>query len=470
MKNFDIAVLGSGPGGYVSAIRAAQLGASVVIVENENVGGVCLNWGCIPTKTLIHSADVFSSAREAAEFGVSIDGDVTVDWPQMTKRKDKVVGTLSKGVGSLLKSNGVTVLEGTAKLVQRGMIEVADESGETQQIRAAKTIIATGGKPVWPGFLPPQSPRMMTSRGALTMDALPSSILILGGGIIGCEWACMFARLGVSVTVVEMLPSILPQQDKETARIVAQSMKKLGIDLRTNSRMNSVEDTGNGVKAAVGDDTIEADCMLVSVGRTARTDGLHPENVGLELDESGCIPVDERCATVVPGIYAIGDVTGGIQLAHRASAMGICAAENAVGKRSRHDDSLVPSCIFTTPEIGAIGLTDEQAEKRGHTVRSGKFPFQALGKALAIGETSGFCKIVADADTDQVLGVHIVGPHATDLISEAAAAMTLEITAEELGRVIHPHPTLSESIMESAHAVHGACIHAPPPRSNRKRS
>lgn len=467
MKSFDIAVLGSGPGGYVGAIRAAQLGASVVVIENENIGGVCLNWGCIPTKTLIHSADVYSSAREAADFGVSISGEITVDWPTMTKRKDTVVGTLCKGVGSLLKSNGVPVIKGTAGFVNRGTLEVTDESGATQQIRAAKTIVATGGKPVWPGFLPPQSPRLMTSRGALTMAALPSSLLVLGGGIIGCEWACMFARLGVSVTVVEMLPSILPQQDKETARIVAQSMKKLGIDLRTSSRMDSVEDTGKGINAAVGDDTIEADCMLVSVGRTARTDGLHPENAGLELDESGCIPVDERCSTVVPGIYAIGDVTGGIQLAHRASAMGICAAENAAGERSRHDDSLVPSCIFTTPEIGAVGLTVEQAKNNGHTVRSGKFPFQALGKALAIGETGGFSKIVADAETDQVLGVHIVGPHATDLISEAAAAMKLEITAEELGRVIHPHPTLSESVMEAAHAVHGTCIHAPPLRKKR---
>lgn len=467
MKTFDIAVIGSGPGGYVCAIRAAQLGASVVVVENEDLGGVCLNWGCIPTKTLIHSADVFATARAAADFGVAISGDITPDWPAMMKRKSKVVGTLTKGVGTLLKSNGVTVMKGTAGFVNRGTLEVTDNDGGTEQIQAAKTIVATGGKPVWPGFLPEASSRLLTSRGALALDALPSSLLVLGGGIIGCEWACMFARLGVLVTVVEMLPSILPQQDAESARVVAQSMKKLGIDVRTDSRMESVQDTGNGVTATVGSETLQADCMLVSIGRTARTDGLNPQNAGVELDEFGCIPVDDRCATALPGIYAIGDVTGGIQLAHRASAMGICAAENATGGRSRHSDALVPACIFTTPEIGAVGLTAEQAKEKGHPVKTGKFPFQALGKALAIGDATGFCKVVADADTDQVLGVHLVGPHATDLISEAAAAMKLEITAAELGRVIHPHPTLGESVMEAAHAVHGTCIHVPPARRKR---
>lgn len=468
MKHYDIAVLGSGPGGYVAAIRAAQRGAHVAIVEREDLGGVCLNWGCIPTKTLIHSADVYATACNAEEFGVCISGAVEPDWPAMSKRKDTVVGKLSKGVGSLLKANGVEFLKGTAEFVDRKTLRATQAEGAATEFQAARTIVATGGQPVWPGFLPPSSPRLMTSRQALGMTALPASILILGGGIIGSEWACMFARLGVRVTVVEMLPSILPGQDAESARGVAQSMKRLGVDVRTNARMESVEDTGKGVRATVGDEALEADAMLVSVGRKPLTDGLKPENAGLELDESGAIPVDSRCATPVPGIYAIGDVTGGIQLAHRASAMGICAADNATGARGEHSDTLVPGCIFTTPEIGTVGLTQEQAEERGHTVRVGKFPFQALGKALAIGETDGFCKIVADAETDQVLGVHIVGPHATDLISEAAAGMRLEVTSEELARTIHPHPTLGEAVMEAAHAVHDECIHAPPARKSRQ--
>lgn len=462
MQTFDITIIGSGPGGYVAAVRAAQNGTKVAIVERKTLGGVCLNWGCIPTKTLIASTDVLETVNRAGEFGVHLDGEASVDWKTMMARKGKVVSTLNKGIGSLMKANGVTVFSGNARFLDRKRITVTDSEGEETVVDTKKVIIATGGQPVVPGFLP-DSERVLTSRDALSLDALPNSMLILGGGVIGCEWACMFARLGVQVTVVEMLPSLLPEQDHEVIRLLEQSMRKLGVTVLTDSRMESVQDTGKSVKTKVGEELLEADCLLVSVGRKPLTDGLDLEAAGLKTDEGGAIPVDARCATDVPGIYAIGDVTGGIHLAHRASAMGVCAADNASGHRAEHNDRLVPSCIFTAPEIGAVGLTENVAKEQGE-VRVGKFPFQALGKALAIGEKSGFCKIVADAETDQVLGVHVVGPHATDLISEAASAMSMEVTAEELGRVIHPHPTLGEALMETAHAVHDRCIHLPPPR------
>ena len=460
MTEYDVAVIGAGPGGYVAAIRAAQLGAKVALIEKESLGGVCLNRGCIPTKTLIACADVYSRVRSAAEFGVRVEGPVSFDWSEMQARKEKTVTGLRQGVATLMKSNRVDVLAGNASFLDRRRITVTGPEEKTDTIAATATIIATGSESVIPAFVP-KADNILDSWAALSCPKLPESIIILGGGVIGCEFACLYARLGLEVTIVEMLPEILPTQDREAARVVRTQMKKLGVTVLTDARMTDIVCRRNTVAAKAGDATVKAKAMLVCVGRRPVTQGLNLDAAGLQTDEMGLIPVNEKCRTKAPGIYAVGDVTGMIQLAHRASAMGICAANNAAGRADTHSDCLVPSCIFTSPEIGAVGLTQEQAEEDGMDVRIGKFPFAALGKAQAVQETAGFCKIIADADTDQVLGVHIVGPHATDIVAEAAAAMTLEITAAELARTIHAHPTLAEAVMEAAHAVHGQCIHMP---------
>jgi len=466
MKTYDVTVIGAGPGGYVAAIRAAQRGASVALIEREHLGGTCLNWGCIPTKTLIGCADVFSQIKHAATFGVSIDGNVAADWDAMMGRKNKVVSTLRQGIGTLTKSNDVDVIQGEASFKNRKHIIIKAADGTRTEIETGSVIIATGGDAAVPGFIP-ESDLVFTSREILDIEALPESIVILGGGVIGCEFACLFARLGVTVTIVELLPGILPGQDDDVVRTATNELKKLGIKVLTKSKMTDIKADEGEIVATVGDKQITAECMLVCVGRRAVTSGLNLAAAGVRTDDYGCIPVNTKCRTNVAGIYAIGDVTGGIQLAHRASAMGICAANAATGADVSYTDTLVPGCIFTSPEIGAVGLTEQAAKEQGIDVKVGKFPFAALGKAMALGETSGFCKIVTDAETDQVLGVHMVGPHATDLIAEAATAMKLEVTAEELASTIHAHPTLAEATMEAAHAVHDACIHLPRPRKRR---
>jgi len=466
MAKYDVAVIGAGPGGYVAAIRAAQLDGKVAVIEKELLGGVCLNWGCIPTKTLLACADAFSQVKEAGRFGVKVEGEVSCDWEAMLERKRQTVEGLRNGIEALLKSNGVDVIRGTASFVDRKTLKVAGAEKSPRKIEAGAIIVATGGETVVPGFVP-RHDNILTSKSALDNPELPESVIVLGGGIIGCEFACLYERLGVEVTVVEMLPQILPNQDKDVARTVATAMKKRGIKVMTNSRMTDIAAKGKGVSAKVGDAEIAARAMLVCVGRRPVTDGLNLAAAGLKTDEQGLLPVNEKCRTKAPSIYAIGDASGMLQLAHRASAMGVCAASNAMGQPDTYRDDLVPSCIFTAPEIGAVGRTEADLREAGVDVKVGKFPFAALGKAHAIQETGGFCKVVADAETDQVLGVQIVGPHATDLIAEAATAMHLETTAAELARAIHAHPTLAEAVMEAAHAVHDQCIHLPRPRRKR---
>lgn len=466
MPEYDVVVIGGGPGGYVGAIRAAQRGARTAVVEKEFLGGTCLNWGCIPTKTLIASSDVLAACREAESFGVRVQGTVEPDWGAMMKRKDKIVGTLRKGIGGLLKSNGVEVYQGTGSFVDRHTVQVRPEAGgDPVALTTKATIIASGSDSVKPGFIP-EAANIIYSREALAADSLPETMLVLGGGVIGCEFACLYARLGVKVTVVEMLPEIMPMADADAVGVVRKAMAKDGITIRTSSRMSDIESDGKRVTARVGDETLVADQLLVCIGRRAVSEGMNLPAIGLLPNEAGRIDIDDRCRTRVPGVYAIGDVASLVQLAHYASAQGICAANNATGLEDRFDGHLVPSCIFTSPEIGAVGLTEAEARDQGIEVKVGTFPFAALGKAMAIHETEGFVKLVTDAGTDQVIGAHIVGPHATDLIAEVATAMALEVTAVELGKAIHAHPTLAESVMEAAHAVHDECIHLP--RSRRK--
>ena len=464
MQEFDVLVIGGGPGGYVAAIRAAKNGAKTALVERKEFGGTCLNIGCIPTKTLIAGVDVYHKARHAMEFGVKISGEVSPDWEAMLARKDSVIKTLRGGIGSLLKAAGVTVFKGHGAFTGRKTVKVVDgEGGEVEEITANKIIIASGSETLVPGFIP-KGKRVITSTELLSIPEIPKSLLILGGGVIGCEFACLFAELGTKVTIVEMLDSIMPNIDRETSRVVAAQMQKMGIEIMNRKPLGDLKADDKGVSGKVGDLTVSADYLLVSIGRKPALEGMNLAASGVKTNERGWIPVDSSCRTNVPGIFAIGDATGSWQLAHAASAMGVVAADVACGKKNAFDGSLVPGCIFTSPEIGSVGKSQEQCDKEGIETRVGKFPFAALGKAMAINETVGFCKIIADAKTDQILGVHIVGPHATDLIAEACPALHLEITAKELGKAIHAHPTLGEAMMEAAHAVHGESAHIPSKR------
>ncbi len=464
MQEFDVLVIGGGPGGYVAAIRAAKNGAKTALVERKEFGGTCLNIGCIPTKTLIAGVDVYHKARHAMEFGVKISGEISPDWEAMLARKDSVIKTLRGGIGSLLKAAGVTVFKGHGAFTGRKTVKVVDgEGGEVEEITANKIIIASGSETLVPGFIP-KGKRVITSTELLSIPEIPKSLLILGGGVIGCEFACLFAELGTKVTIVEMLDSIMPNIDRETSRVVAAQMQKMGIEIMNGKPLGDLKADDKGVSGKVGDLTVSADYLLVSIGRKPALEGMNLAASGVKTNERGWIPVDSSCRTNVPGIFAIGDATGSWQLAHAASAMGVVAADVACGKKNAFDGSLVPGCIFTSPEIGSVGKSQEQCDKEGIETRVGKFPFAALGKAMAINETVGFCKIIADAKTDQILGVHIVGPHATDLIAEACPALHLEITAKELGKAIHAHPTLGEAMMEAAHAVHGESAHIPSKR------
>jgi dihydrolipoamide dehydrogenase len=459
METFDVVVIGAGPGGYPAAIRAAQLGASVAIVEREQFGGTCLNWGCIPTKALIAGADALEQIKHAAAFGISVK-EIKVDYKAMVAHKNKVVTTLQGGVKQLLAGNGIKLFTAAASFKDRNTLTLSD--GTT--IGAKKFIVATGSTSAVPGFLP-KSPRVIESRGFLDLDKLPASMIVLGGGFIGCELACMAARLGVKVTVVELLEDVLLLLDPDIRREVRAHMEKeLGMRILTGKALDKIVATEKGVQGNVGDEVIKADMLLCAIGRRPVTDGLGLTNVGIETSKRGYIETDDYCRTKVANIFAIGDVTGKIQLAHYATAQALVAAENAVGPKTHKHNTLVPNVIFTAPEVGTVGLTEEEAKKLNRTVKVGKFRFAGLGKAMAAAETGGFVKWLVDPNTDQLLGAAVVGAHATELISEAATAIQAELTATELGRTIHAHPTFSESWMEAAHAVHGDAIHGAPKR------
>ena len=457
-----LTIIGSGPGGYVAAIRAAQRGARVTVVEEAEVGGTCLNWGCIPTKTLIASTDALELARSVADYGVELSGDISYNLQKIRDRRDKVVGTQIKGIRALFKSWGVDLVPGRGSLISEEVVRSVRKDGTTQDIRSDRIIIATGSRPADIPGLPFDGNSILSSNDAVLMQEVPPSILIIGAGVIGCEFAFLYRSLGSSVTMVEMLPRALSAEDEDISALIEKELKKAKIKLITGARIENMTRTSEGVTAVLSNgQEVQAAKALVSIGRALNTEGLRLEDAGLAAGKRGEVPVNARMETAVPGIYAIGDVTGIMMLAHVASRQGIVAAENALGGDVRMDYAAVPAGIFTRPEIGSVGLREHQAREKGIKITTGTFPYRALGKAHAMGEIAGVVKIIADAGTDKVLGVHICGAHASDIVHEGALAITMGATAKQLGAMIHAHPTLAEGIMEAAEAVHRNAIHLP---------
>jgi len=459
MNTFDVIVIGAGPGGYPAAIRAAQLGKRVAIIEKERFGGTCLNWGCIPTKALIASSERYLHAKGGASLGVIVQG-LSFDYAKMVARKNEIVSRLNAGVEGLLKAAGVSIFRGTARFEDSRRVSVVAPDGAVSWLSAPAIIVATGSVSAMPGFLPPH-PRVVESRAFLDRSTLPASLLVLGGGVIGCEFACMAAALGVPVTIIEMLDDILMVLDTDVRRVLRRRMETMGITLLTGAPLTGITATDRGVSGTFKEQTVSGDLLLVAVGRKPDLADLELSRAGVQVDARGQIPVDAHCRTAVASVFAVGDITAGsIQLAHAATAQGIVAAENAAGLRTGVE-TICPSCIFTLPEVGLVGLSEAQAKGAGRAILTGVFPFAALGKAMAAGETEGFVKWIADPVTDQLLGAQAVGAHATELIAEAATAIRNQLTVEELGRTIQCHPTFAEAWLEAAHAVHGACIHLP---------
>lgn len=456
-----IVVIGGGPGGYVAAIRAAQLGAETHLVEKENLGGTCLNVGCIPTKALLHTAEIYHAVRCGAALGLK--GEITLDWTALMKRKASVVRRLVGGVAGLLKANGVTVHKGTGELVAAGKVKVHGASEE--ELTADAIILASGSIPVKLKFPGSDLPGVIDSTGALSLNNPPKSMVIVGGGVIGVEFAALYAALGAKVTVVELLPEIMPGIDVEIAAALKKTLAKQGVSFLNGAKLESISGKEGDLSAKVllGEQAqeIKAEIVLVAVGRRAFTDGAGLEAAGVKL-ERGKVIVDEHYRTNLPEVYAIGDCNGITMLAHAASHQGIAAAEHAMGKTSSHGAPMVPACIYTSPEIAAVGLTEDKAKEQGIAYKLGMFPLAGNGKSMIEEGEAGFVKILAGAKYGEILGVHMFGPHVTEMIGEATLALRLEAMVDELVSTIHAHPTVAESIGEAALAVNGEAIHWPP--------
>ncbi len=457
MERYDVVIIGGGPGGYVAAIRAAQLGLRAAVVEKDRVGGLCLNWGCIPSKALIHNARLVDAMRRGEEFGIFAD-NLRFDLGVAVDRSRQVVEKMVSGVEFLLERNKVTLLRGEAKLTAAGRVGV-----DGAEVGAANVIVATGAKARHVPALPVDGDLVITSHEALLLRDLPQSIAIVGGGAIGMEFAYVYSAYGAEVTVIEMLPHLLPQEDEEVSKQLERAMKKRGVKFLTNARVESLERAEGGailrVTTQKGDDTVRAAKVLVAVGMEAATEGLGLEALGVELDR-GFVRTDGRAATNVSGVYAIGDVSGPPLLAHVAQAEGVVAAERIAGlEPALLSPEDMPRATYCEPQVASIGLTEAQARERGYDVKVGKFPFSGNGKALAEGLTDGMAKIVADAKYGEVLGLHIIGEGATELLGEATMARVLESTTGALGAAVHAHPTLSEVIKEAALAADGEAIH-----------
>ena len=466
-EQFDVTIIGSGPGGYVAAVRGAQMGLKVALIEKEKgerLGGTCGLRGCIPTKALLNAAHLYQKAGHFEDFGLKVEG-LSYDFEKVQKYKSDVVAKNSAGVSYLMKKNKVTVFNGFGKITGKGKVEVAYEGGKKETIDTKNIIIATGSvvRPI-PGF-ETDGKQVVNSDHILELENVPKSMVVIGSGAVGVEFASVYARFGCDTTVVELMPRIVPVEDEEVSKQLERSFKKQGIKCMTGAKLDTMKKSKNSVKVSGKDSkgktvALEAEMVLVAIGRMPYLENLGLENTKVKVNEKGVVEVNEFYETAEPNIFAIGDVVATPWLAHLASKEGILVVEKLAGKKVEPINMrLVPNCTYCDPEVASVGLTEAKAKEEGYDVKVGKFPFSASGKARILGETDGFIKIVAEKKYDEVLGVHIIGPHATELLAEACVAMALETTADELGRTIHAHPTVSESMMEAAEGVHDLTIH-----------
>ena len=472
-ENFDVVVIGAGPGGYVAAIRAAQLKQKVAIVDKQWLGGVCLNVGCIPSKSLLKNAEVAHTLLERGkDFGFSFD-NLKLDFGAAFKRSRQVSDRLVKGVGFLMKKNNIAVFMGEARLTRPTTVTVKDKDGtpapaggarETTELTAKNIIVATGASAAVPGAWKVDGEKVVTYLEAIMQEKLPKSVIVIGSGAIGVEFSTVWRSYGVDVTIVEMLPRLVPLEDEEVSKELKKEFEKRGIQCLVNHKVESVEATANGVKVKVASEgketTLEADQALVAIGFRPNSQGLGLEDVGVKISDRGFVEINEKMQTSIPNIYAIGDVTGKLMLAHVGSAMGIVAAENIAGAETvTLDYEMMPRATFSNPQVASFGLTEAQAKERGYNIKVGRFPFQPNGKALGLGDYAGFVKIVVDEKYGEILGAHMIGPEVTELLPELTLAHMMELTPHEIARNVHAHPTLSEVLMEAAHGAEGTPIH-----------
>jgi dihydrolipoamide dehydrogenase len=463
MNEYDVIVVGAGPGGYVCAIRASQNGLKTAIVDKEWLGGVCLNVGCIPSKALLKNAELAHTLRErAAEFGISFE-NLKLDYGEAVRRSRQVSDRLTKGVAFLMKKNAIDVYMGAAKLASASQVDVTDSEGAIQSLKAKNIVIATGASSFTPPAWNLDGKKVVSYQEAILQESLPQSVVIIGAGAIGVEFSTIWSSYGTKVTLVEMLPQVLPLADEEVSKELSKAYRKRGIDVLTSHKVESVEVTDIGVKVTVfseeGQKVIEAEQALVAIGFKPNSANLGLQEAGVKLDVKGNIEVDERMATNIPGVWAIGDVTGKLLLAHVASTQGILCADAMAGKAVEPINyQMVPSATFSNPQVANFGMTETQAKAAGYEVKVGRFPFSANGKALGLGESSGFAKIISDAKYGEILGAHIIGPEASELLPELTLAQRMEMTAHEIAKNIHTHPTLSEVLMEAAEGVDGKSI------------
>ncbi len=464
MSEYDVIVVGAGPGGYVCAIRAAQLGKKTAIIDKEWLGGVCLNIGCVPSKSLLRNAEIAHTLQERGkEFGFKIEG-LTLDYGAAVKRSRQVSNRLTKGVGFLMKKNKIDVHMGEARFTGANGLEVTAEDGTTQQLQAKDIVLATGAHPMMIPGIEPDGTRVLTYREAILQEDLPKSVVIIGAGAVGLEFATIWNAYGVEVTLIEMLPRIAPLEDEDVSKELTKAYNKRGIKTLVGTRVESVEVLKTKVKVRLtgegGEETLDAEQALLATGFMPNTDGIGLDSAGVTLDDHGFPVIDDRMGTNVPGIWAIGDVTGKLMLAHVASAMGLVCAENIAGVETVVlDYEMMPRATYCQPQTASFGLTEAQAKERGYDLKVGSFPFQANGKALGLGDYAGWVKLVTDSKYGEILGAHMIGPEVTELLPELTLAQMMELTPAEIARNVHAHPTLSEVLMEAAHDAEGHAVH-----------
>ncbi|MDA3890906.1 MAG: dihydrolipoyl dehydrogenase [Salinivirgaceae bacterium] len=461
--DFDVLVIGSGPGGYVAAIRASQLGLKTGVVEKSELGGICLNWGCIPTKSLLKSAQVYDSMTHAADYGIAVEGTIKPDFAKMVERSRGVADGMSKGIQFLFKKNKIETISGFGKLKAKNTVEVTDADGKKKDLTAKHIILATGARSKELPNLPQDGEKIIGYRKALTLEKQPESMIVVGSGAIGSEFAYFYSTIGTKVTLVEFLPEIVPNEDVEVSKQLGRSFKKAKINVMVGSSVEKVDTSGKKCKVTIktkkGEEIHEADIVLSAVGITPNIEGIGLEELGVEL-ENGKIKVDDFYKTNVESIYAIGDIVHGPALAHVASAEGIACVEKIAGENVHPIDySNIPGCTYTIPEIASVGMTEKAAKQASYEIKVGKFPFTASGKANAAGAKDGFVKLIFDEKYGELLGAHLIGANVTEMIAELVVAKKLETTGHELIKAIHPHPTMSEAIMEAAAAAYGEVIH-----------